>query len=194
MNLKEFLKGASIKPYGIFETSLAVFLSIVISAAITLALILVSMSVMAIIYSVILDLNLSSQNMKVFYVMGKEFMTNYLVIAICFIFFCFRSLKRYVTDNAEFISYGISFGVAVVCALVSIVFNGLVLIHSFTLDSLSWFLYYFSSIIIICLMAYSLRDIVDGNYVKRRLFIAGFLLMVMVGWSWFLLNLLEIRI
>ncbi|WP_445141377.1 hypothetical protein [Campylobacter sp.] len=149
---------------------------------------------MAIIYSVILDLNLSSQNMKVFYVMGKEFMTNYLVIAICFIFFCFRSLKRYVTDNAEFISYGISFGVAVVCALVSIVFNGLVLIHSFTLDSLSWFLYYFSSIIIICLMAYSLRDIVDGNYVKRRLFIAGFLLMVMVGWSWFLLNLLEIRI
>ncbi|QKF91907.1 hypothetical protein [Campylobacter sp. CCUG 57310] len=194
MNLKEFIKNSDLKPYGTLETLWAIVLTLIISSVITFIVLVVSMLFIAIVYNIMMELDLLTSGITVLYDMVVDFTKNYIIIAVTFIFFCSRSLKTYMKDHAGFISYGVSFTIAVVCAVVSIAFNALVLLHSFNLDGLSWFVYYFSSIVVICVMAYNLRDIVSGNFIKDRLLIAGLLLIFMICSAFILMNILEIKI
>lgn len=194
MNLKEYIKNSDLKAYGALETILAVLLTIVVSSVITFLVIIVCMLLIAIVYNIMMELDLFTEGVTVLYNMANDFMKNYIIIGVTFIFFCSRSLKIYLRDNAGFISYGVSFVIAVVCAVISISFNALVLLHSFNLDGPSWFVYYFSSIIVICVTAYNLRDIVSGEFVKDRLLIAGLLLIFMTCSAFILMNILEIKI
>ncbi|WP_172200593.1 hypothetical protein [Campylobacter sp. RM16188] len=194
MNLKEFIKNSDLKPYGVLETFWAVLLTLIVSLVITFIVLVVSMLFIAIVYNIMMELDLLTSGITVLYDMAVDFMKNYIIIAITFIFFCSRALKSYMKDHAGFISYGVSFTIAVICAVISILFNALVLLHSFSLDGLSWFVYYFSSIVVICVTAYNLRDIVSGNFIKDRLLIAGLLMVFMACSSILLMNSLDIKI
>ncbi|MGB2553264.1 hypothetical protein ACPF04_08825 [Campylobacter sp. MOP51] len=194
MNLKEFIKNSDLKPYGVLETFWAVLLTLIVFSVITFIVLVVSMLFIAIVYNIMMELDLLTSGITVLYDMAVDFMKNYIIIAITFIFFCSRALKSYMKDHAGFISYGVSFTIAVICAVISISFNALVLLHSFSLDGLSWFVYYFSSIVVICVTAYNLRDIVSGNFIKDRLLIAGLLMVFMACSSILLMNSLDIKI
>lgn len=194
MNLKEFIRNSDLKPYGVLETFWAVLLTLIVSSVITFIVLVVSMLFIAIVYNIMMELDLLTSGITVLYDMAVEFIKNYIIIAITFIFFCSRALKSYMKDHAGFISYGVSFTIAVICAVISISFNALVLLHSFSLDGLSWFVYYFSSIVVICVTAYNLRDIVSGNFIKDRLLIAGLLMVFMACSSILLMNSLDIKI
>lgn len=194
MNLKEFIRNSDLKPYGVLETFWAVLLTLIVSSVITFIVLVVSMLFIAIVYNIMMELDLLTSGITVLYDMAVDFMKNYIIIAVTFIFFCSRALKSYMKDHAGFISYGVSFTIAVICAVISISFNALVLLHSFSLDGLSWFVYYFSSIVVICVTAYNLRDIVSGNFIKDRLLIAGLLMVFMACSSILLMNSLDIKI
>lgn len=194
MNLKEFIRNSDLKPYGVLETFWAVLLALIVSSVITFIVLVVSMLFIAIVYNIMMELDLLTSGITVLYDMAVDFMKNYIIIAVTFIFFCSRALKSYMKDHAGFISYGVSFTIAVICAVISISFNALVLLHSFSLDGLSWFVYYFSSIVVICVTAYNLRDIVSGNFIKDRLLIAGLLMVFMACSSILLMNSLDIKI
>lgn len=193
LNLKEFIKNSELKPYGAIETLWAVFLTLIVSSVITFIVIIICMLFIAIAYNIMMELDIFTHGATILYNTISEFMKSYIIIAVTFLFFCYRSLKLYIKDHAGFISYGVSFTVAVVCAAISISFNALVLLHSFNLDGLSWFVYYFSSIIVICVTAYNLRDIVSGEFIKDRLLIATFLIIFMICSSFMLMHSLNIK-